>query len=184
MENPEIRKEFRKGWRKKFLHYFEFFKTISLISVILLAFLLVIELGFPFFARPFSDYELDLLHEIELIAIAILAVEVAVDLYISADRITYLKHNWLLILSLLPFASSVRIFRAAQSSRLAARIGNILKIARTEGSTTLKGLKVSLNEGRISAFFRALRVSVIFGRKKPEKRGAKKRKKHIKLNKK
>lgn len=111
------------------------------LSIIVLILTLVYEYLAPFFVGPLSEAEIHFLHDIEIVAIVILAIEVAIALYKAKDKKKYLCENWLMILSLVPFASSVRLLR-------------FLRVVRVRGAAALKMIKIWFHGSRVIRLFR------------------------------
>ena len=116
-------------------------KPLVTLSILVLIATLIYEYAVPFFSRPLTEAELHWLHDIELAAILVLAVEVGLAIYRAEDKKKYILENWLLIVSLIPFASSVRVLR-------------FLRVVRVQGGTALKLIKIWIYGSRVIRFFR------------------------------
>ena len=153
---------------KKLWHGFEgILGPLVTISILVLIFTLLYEYVGPFFVGPLSEKEIHLLHDIEIVAIVILAVEICIALWKAKDKKKYLMENWLMILSLVPFASSVRLLR-------------FLKVVRVQGGTALKLIKIWFHGSRVIRLIRP----IIFFYNKWKKAKAKSEKKNGKKSKK
>ena len=142
-------------------------KPLVTLSILILIATLVYEFGMPLFTGPLSEKEIHLLHDIEMVAIVILAVEIAIALWKAENMVKYLYENWLMIVSLIPFASSVRLLR-------------FLKIVRTQGGVVLKLIKIWFHGSRVIRLIRP----IIFFYNKWKKAKAKSEKKNGKKSKK
>lgn len=94
----------------------------SLISFSLV--FIIISLIIEFFFHP-EKQVLELLHTIDIFAVSFLLVELAYDFYKAEDKKKFVKKEWILILSFLPFGTIFRLGRIFRSSRL---IGYMSKI--------------------------------------------------------
>jgi hypothetical protein len=146
---------------KKLWHWFEgILGPLVTISILILMLTLIYEYAGPLFVGPLSEEEIHFLHDVEMVAIVILAVEIIIALWKAKDKKKYLFENWLMIVSLIPFASSVRLLK-------------FLKIVRVQGGTALKLIKIWFHGSRV---IRLARPIVFFYNKFKKKIGLKTKK--------
>ncbi len=135
---------------------------LILASIIFIIFALIIE----FFFHPKKE-TLELIHKIDIIALAILFIDLAYLFYKAKDKKNFIKEEWLLIISFLPFGAIFRFFRFLRATRIfqgAASISSrVLRLLRIEGIA----LKISQTLIHALKGIRFIRpIAQIFSRKK------------------
>lgn len=135
---------------------------LVLVSIVVIIAALIIE----FFFHPKKE-TLELIHKIDIIALAILFIDLAYLFYKAKDKKKFFKEEWLLIISFLPFASIFRLFRFLRATRVVQGLSSIgsriLRFLRIEGL----GLKISQTIVHALKGIRFLRpIAQFFSRKK------------------
>ncbi|MBU0662576.1 hypothetical protein KJ891_03865, partial [Candidatus Micrarchaeota archaeon] len=82
--------------------------TLSLIAIVIL---LIME----FFFHP-DEKLLEKMHIVDIFALSFLFVELAYDFYRAEDKVKFVKKEWLLIISFLPFGMLLRVAQLFRST--------------------------------------------------------------------
>jgi len=108
--------------------------TLSLIAIIIL---LIIE----FFFHP-DEKLLEKMHIVDIFALSFLFVELAYDFYRAENKVKFVKKEWLLILSFLPFGMMLRVAQLFRSTRVIkllstvwARVATLFRFEQTSVKT-------------------------------------------------
>lgn len=91
--------------------------TLSLIAIVIL---LIME----FFFHP-DEKLLEKMHIVDIFALSFLFVELAYDFYRAEDKVKFVKKEWLLIISFLPFGMLLRVAQLFRSTRVITLLGGL-----------------------------------------------------------
>ncbi|MFH1239701.1 MAG: hypothetical protein V1672_00625 [Candidatus Diapherotrites archaeon] len=137
---------------------------VLLLSLIFIIVALVVEFFFHV-----DEKTLKLIHNIDVLALSFLFVELAYDFYRAEDKKKFVTKEWLLILSFLPFGTIFRIGRIFKASRVVTFLSSagtrIVRLLRLESV----GLKTAQSTVHISRASRIMRPIAQILRKKDEK---------------
>jgi len=156
---PAVAHKMRKTYNpiKLYKEFDAWWQRIALICVFILVATIAIEalnfIGYAFgvMQLQFSVEFMDLTHTIDLVAILVLFADLLLQISRAEDKVCYVKENWLLILSFVPFGSSLRLL-------------NFLKIIKTRGSVALKAIKIAGHASHITKLLRP--IMQLFSRNK------------------
>ncbi len=145
--------------------------TLITMSLIVIIYALLAE----FFFHP-PEYELELLHNLEIVALSFLFVELAYDFYKAKDKKNFVRREWLLIISFLPFGTIFRLMRFVRASRvvqaLSSATGRLARALRIE-SVGVKSAQGAVHASKVGRFLpklgRAIRPIAQFLSKKDKR---------------
>lgn len=135
-----------------------FFAVWKLVAVIALFFVLATFLAE--FLLPLDEGQRHLLEALDLAAIAVFAVDLAIHYTESKAKKGFFRRNWFLVVSLFPLASFLRALKAVRV------LGTIIAAYLSKGFHILT---------HSSKFMRAYRIVAVWSgsKKKPSKKGKK-----------
>jgi len=136
--------------------FFAWWKAVAVIALFAILLTFVAE----FFLHP-SEEQRHWLELIDLVAVAVLAVELAIHYIESKQKKGFFRRNWLLVVSLFPLGSFLRAIKAVKA------VGRII------ASYLSKGFHLLTHSTK---FMRAYRLIAVWSSKKKERKKGKKKK--------
>jgi len=105
----------------------ELWKPIALLAVFAILISFILELFVPL-----EEWQLHWIEVIDLVAIAVLAVELAARYLLAREKKNFLKKNWVMVAALLPFGQVVRAIKAIKvfGKMLASWFSKVLHMIR------------------------------------------------------